>query len=311
MKWGVFVVLVFILASCQSEVLTVADVANYEPRMINYSDSTAVVAIVNGEELRVADVASSAIRYGVQPTIEIFDELLEGLILARLATQSGEPVPEAELEIRIDEIAGNLSRAELEAILAAEGLSIGLIKERIREEIVLQRMIERDVVSPSDDEVRDFYAQNAAAFVTPERVVVRHFFVSNATRSPEEQLEILQGYLDAEPEERCAYLERFTDDRSSADPEVCGLLAITRGTAIPELEYGAYGTPPGITQVVPSRFGTHIVTGEGVVPASSLTLEEAEPTVREILAERERIRIADRALSDLLEGASITIYFSR
>jgi parvulin-like peptidyl-prolyl isomerase len=311
MRWGVFIVLAFILASCQAEMLTVETVADYEARAIDYSDPASVVAVVNGEELRVADVASSAIRYGVQPTIEVFDELLEGLILARLATQRADPVPEAELEERIDEIAGNLSRDELEAILAAEGLSIGLIKERIREEIVLQRMISDDVLEPSDDRVAEYYAQNAAAFVTPERVVIRHFFVSNETLPLEEQQQILQGYLDVDAEERCAYIARFSDDEASADPEVCGLLAISRGTAISELEFAAYGTPPGITQFAQSRFGTHVVTGEGIVPASSLGLEDATPIIREILTEQERIRLADRALSNLLEDATITIYFSR
>lgn len=309
MKWGFLVVLVLVLASCQSEVLTVSDVADYSPRHIDYSDPQAVVAVVNGEELRVADVSSSAIRFGIQPTIETFDELLEGLVLARLATQNADPVPDSELEERIDEIRGELPREELEAILAADGLSIDLIKERIREEIVLQRMIGRDVIEPNEAQIREFYAENAAAFVTPERVVIRHFFVANDTRSEEEQLAILQGYL--ETEDPCAYIAQFSDDESSADPDVCGLLAISRGTVIPEIGFVAYGTPPGVTQVTTSRFGTHIITGEGIIPASSMNLTEAEPIIRDVLREQERLRVADRALSDLLRTARITIYFSR
>ena len=309
MKWGFIVVLALILASCQPQVLTVEDVARYEPRSIDYNDPTSVVAVVNGEELRVADVASSAIRFGIQPTIETFDELLEGVILARLAIQNSDPVPDSELEERIDEIAGELTRDELEAILAAEGLSISLVKERLREEIVLQRMIRSDVISPSEAQIREFYAENAAAFVTLERVVIRHFFLANDTRSEEEQTTILQGYFDAQ--DQCAYIAQYSDDEMSASPQICGLLAVSRGTTIPELEFGAYGTPPGMTQAVVSRFGTHIVTGEGIIPASSMNLTEAEPIIREILIDQERVRLADRELSNLLKNAEITIYFGR
>lgn len=310
MRTGLVLIgLLIILASCASETLTISDVARYESRSINYTDATSVVAVVNGEELTVADVRSSAIRYGVAPSEDVFDELLEGLIVARLVTQ-GVEVDEADLESRIDDIAGNLTRAELDTVLAAQGLSIELVRERIREELVLTERFSGDGSEPSDEQVREYYAENAGRFVTPERIVFRHFFVENDTRSVEEQERVLEGYLEQNASSRCDYIARNSDDAVSAG-EQCGVLVISRGTVIPELEYGVYGTPRGASRVVASRFGTHIVTVEEIVPVQALNLTEAEPFVREILQAQDRDKRAEQEISALLEDADIVVYYSR
>lgn len=310
MRTGILLIgLLIILASCTSEVLEVSDVATYESRAINYSDASSVVAVVNGEELTVADVRSSAIRFGVAPSDEVFDELLEGLIIARLVSQ-GEVVDEADLESRIDDIAGNLSRAELETVLAAQGLSIDLVRERIREELVLTERFSENVAEPSQDRIRAYYANNTMRFITPERIVFQHFFVQNDSRTAEEQQRLLQGYLEENASSRCDYIARYSDDTTSSG-ERCGLLTISRGTLIPELEYGVYGTPRGSSRAVASRFGTHIVTVEEIVPLQALNLTEAEPFVREILLAEDREKAARQEISGLLRDANIVVYYSR
>ena len=306
MRWGIMFALLF-LAACSAQQLTVEDVATYEARAIDYSDPTSVVAMVNGDPITVADVRSSAIRFGIVPTSENFDTLLENLIVARVISEQADPVSEDELDRRIDQVAGNLSEEELEAVLNAQGLSIQLVRERIREEIAMRDLLDFEVVGPSEEEVRDFYVENAAAFVTPERVVIRHFFVSNATRTIEEQQQLLQGYVDANASERCDYIERNSD----ATQQNCGLVAISRGSAIPEIEYAAYGTVPGQTRIVSSRAGTHVITVLGVVPATSANLTAATPRIERLLRSQERNRVASRQVSSLLEDAQITIYYSR
>lgn len=303
------VVLSIALSACQGHEVTVKDVAHYVPRQINLSEPSAVVATVNGYNLTVADVASSAIRYGVQPTTSNFDALLDDLIVARLATQNAPPVNESDLSARIASIRGNLTNEQLSAVLASQGLTIGLIKERIREEIAMNELFGGRVVQPSQQDISAYYAQNAASFVTPERVVIRHFFISNATRNASEEEGVLKGYLATNSSDLCAYIANHSDDRASASS--CGVMAITRGSVPPGLEYAAYGTPPGTTRVVTASNGIHVITGLGIVPAQSLNLTAATPAITKLLESQERARLAARKVSKLLEKANITVYYLR
>lgn len=298
--------LLVLLASCEAgEITTVRDVATYEFGTIDYRDPRAVVATIDDEPIYLSDVVSNAFWVDSPLTAETFDDLLDQLIVARIALRSASPVSDARIDSRFEAIFTNTSRAELETEIEAQGITIEQLRERIREDLALEDLASADVRVPTDHRIAEYYAENIAAFYIPERIIFRHFYLSPENRTSDEIIELIEGYLASE--DVCAYIEAHSDMIDGP----CGLLILNRGDLIPELEYGIYGTPINETRVIESPLGVHVVTVQDVLASEIVPLSEARDSIVEFLTREERSSQLQQRLSKDIRAASITIIVSR
>lgn len=150
--------------------------ARAQPRMADY-----ILAIVNQElvtanelSLRVAQVREDARRNGTRlpPEQELREQLLETLINERVqithARESGQRVEDAELDRAVANVAAQnqLTVPQLRDRLRTEGIDYVRFRNNIRDQIMIERLREREVqarIRITDAEIDEYLARQRAS----------------------------------------------------------------------------------------------------------------------------------------------------
>jgi peptidyl-prolyl cis-trans isomerase SurA len=146
-----------------------------------------IAAVVNQElvtagelERRVEQARANAARAGVRlpPDAElrrqVFDALIDERVMITVARDSGMRVDDAELDRAVQSIAAQnqLSITQLRERLRAEGLDMARFRANVRDQILIERLREREVytrIRISDEEIeRQLQARRAAAAADAE-----------------------------------------------------------------------------------------------------------------------------------------------
>ncbi|MEZ5318101.1 MAG: peptidylprolyl isomerase [Vicinamibacterales bacterium] len=138
-----------------------------------------VWAVVDGRPIRQADV-ELAYRAAVQPSQEpppaeellatqltLLDELITQDILGERARTSGLQVTDAEVDQAFAERKGDMTDAAMSLQLAQRNLTIDDVKSVLRRELLVQKVLDRDVTEKAavtDEEITAFFEQNRARF---------------------------------------------------------------------------------------------------------------------------------------------------
>ncbi len=81
--------------------------------------------------------------------------------------------------------------------------------------------------------------------------------------------------------------------------------SVMRGRIYPELEQVLFSLEPGqVSNVVESPLGFHVLQCDSVQPATTLTLDEILPALREKLEQQQRNRARKRWISELLRSST-------
>jgi peptidyl-prolyl cis-trans isomerase SurA len=142
-----------------------------------------VWAVVNGQEIR-RDEVQKYYNSRVNPqsqtpsqdealslTLNIVDELINNDILIQRAKKLGLEAPDGAVEDKFTEFKSPYTEEEFQKQLKDRGVSVGDLKQDIRRELSVQKLINREVaskVSISDQDVTNFYNQNRAQFNVAE-----------------------------------------------------------------------------------------------------------------------------------------------
>jgi peptidyl-prolyl cis-trans isomerase SurA len=142
-----------------------------------------VWAVVDGHEIRKDEVDKAYRRVAPQSPqtasadeelgakLGLVDELITQHVLLARARALKIEVTDAEVETAYGERKRNLSDAAFLEELKARNLTVEDMKQSLRDELVTDRVMEREVkskISVSDQEISDFYNKNRAQFNVPE-----------------------------------------------------------------------------------------------------------------------------------------------
>jgi len=142
-----------------------------------------VWASVNGEDIRRAEVEkyySGRLNPQAQPpsqeealtlTLSILDELINNNILIQRARQQGLEATDGEVEDKFTEFKSPYTEEEFQRQLKDRGVTVDDLKQDIRRQLSVQKLINREVVAKigiTDKDVSDFYDQNRAQFNVSE-----------------------------------------------------------------------------------------------------------------------------------------------
>jgi peptidyl-prolyl cis-trans isomerase SurA len=238
-------------------------------------------------------------------------DLLRDLIDQQLLIQRGKDENEnveADVIKRLDEVrkSNNMtSMEELEKAVEGEGLSWEEYKTHIRENLLTQAVIGKEMhgrIIIGDDDIKKYYEENQKEFIRPEQVVLAEIFLSTTDKTPEEMSVIqrkAEDYLNRlkKGEEFSEMAKRYSE--GSTAKEGGGLGTFERGQLSKQLEDATFSlSRGGLTDVIQTKTGFEVLKvvdrfQAGLQPLDSVRREieneiymkKMQPALREYLAQ--------------------------
>jgi peptidyl-prolyl cis-trans isomerase C len=248
------------------------------------------------------------------PDIETM--LLDRLVVTELLLQHATPADRekgkelaAKFLTETKEQAG--SDAAFERQLMAMSFTEQELEAQILERAICEEVVEREVRSQAqvtDEQVRQYFDDNAARLKRPEMVRASHVLLATIDPLTNEQLSTQQKadkrQLIDKIRERALAGEDFTElvKTYSEDPgarENNGTYTFARGQMVPEFEAAAFSMEPNqISDVVTTRFGYHVLKLLQKIPAEPIEFDKVQSDIR---ASLERQEVQDKLLPPFLE----------
>jgi len=269
-----------------------------------------VVARINGKEIkkgellnRVRAVRAEKGRMGLPPdeSAEFYHDVLDQIVGATLLYQEsraqGMAAPDTEVEGRLAAVKARFPEDDAFAsALSAQGLTPDSLKEEIRLNLSVQKLVETDIASKiavSEEAQKKFYDENQDQMKEPERVRVSHILVKADSEAPAEDKARARAKLEAvvaqiQKGEDFAKLARENSDDTGSKAQGGELPWISSGETVPPFEKAAFALKVGeLSSVVESPFGFHVIKLHERKPAGQVPFEQAKSRIGEFLTQRE------------------------
>ena len=226
------------------------------------------------------------------------DQILQRLIENRLQLQQAErekvTVEDAEISEQLGEILKKLSvktEAELGEALKPQGLTMEVVKRRIRETVMVQKLLRRKVtlrVSVTEQEIDRYLQDNRDKLETGLTFEARHILFLPPPDAGEDAWEVVRrraeqahGRLVA-GENFAELAKTVSDDASGKDGGSLGPLK--RGELAPEIEAEILKLRPGeVSGPVRTQVGYHLFRLESRESLTGEALAQARNQIRDIL----------------------------
>ena len=313
----------FCLVSCL--VLLVSCLVSVQAQTVNR-----IVAVVNDAVITDADVTTHVSAMlddpqgpqgagspegSQQPTGAMREAVLQRLIEREVMVQEAKrteiTIGADEISKRVDELRSRFqSEEEFEQSLAGSGISLEQLKERIREQAMIQRLIEtavRSTIVVSPQEVGAAVAANPQLAKPGDRIRASHLLIRVNESRPEAPalalIEDLRQQL-VKGADFAALAKRYSEDPHR---EEGGLMDWTaQGELMPELDTALFSLKAGeLSQPIQTRLGFHLLRVEDRRAAASLSLTEGHRAVYQQLYQQKFQAAFQRWLTELKRKAYI------
>jgi peptidyl-prolyl cis-trans isomerase C len=288
-----------------------------------------VAAQVNGksityQELNAEFLARTKARFesvqnnprAQQARKEILDDIINGELLVQEAERQKIRVAPQAIEERFEDIRARFPSEEaFKQYLGASGLTPERLKARIRDELLRQRLITKEIlegVSVSPQELETFFNDHRDDYSQEEEVHVRHILVVvTPDASPEEDQKAKDRakavLAKARKGEDFAKLAtEYSDGPTKAREGDLGYFG--RGQTVKPFEEAAFKLKVGeISDLVRTQFGYHIIKAEGRREAKQLSFTEAKDQVREDLTREKTYTRYQDYLKELRRKSKLTV----
>ena len=281
---------------------------------------------VNGEKIFAAEIsmvmqniaAQMGGRENVQDEQQLVQMATQRVVEQTLLAQEARRTNVQANELRLAEMMQTLEqqaggREALESNLAAFGMSYDQLTE-FALEMELSRVLIQDQIVPTiqvtDEEVRAFYNENPQLFDAEAQVRARHI-IFNATLEADAKT-VAEARAKAEAArkralagEDFAELARELSEGPSA-PNGGDLGFFTKGQTAPAFSAAAFALEPGgISPVVRTPFGLHVIKVEEKRPAGHLPLDEVFDHVRNLLVQKKTGQSVGKFVESLADKATV------
>jgi peptidyl-prolyl cis-trans isomerase SurA len=219
-------------------------------------------------------------------------DLIDRQLLVQKASEMGLNA-DTDVIKRLDEIRRGMNLPSMEALEEAAGKQ-GIIfedfKENLRDDILRQWVIQREVgstIQVTPAEIKAYYDEHQKELETPEGVNLLEILVSTEEKTPEEipalraKAEEVLAKAKA-GEDFAALAPQYSDDASASRGGSIGFFE--KGSLSPEIE-AAIATLQNnqVSEIVETRYGFMILKVTSRTKAGIPTLAEAEPRINERL----------------------------
>jgi len=284
---------------------------------------------IMGDELREAmDRMGSRSVPGVTPPPmseeqqrRVVDSLVKRKVMHILASQSSDPVADAEVEKFFEQQKARFGTEEkFAAYLDRMRFTEEALKKSIREDLAIRAYIEeatKDAAAITDEEIAETYETFKASgrLERPQETVdVSHILV-RVEGEDEAAWSAGKDTIDAARarvvggEDFAEVAKDVSDDPGSAQrggsyPET------PRGKMVPEFEERMFSLPVGeISEPFRTQFGWHVLTVTAKHEAGTMTLAEADKPLRNHLSSKKKLQAVEKLISDARAELNVQILY--
>ena len=248
---------------------------------------------------------------------EALDVIIEEKLQIQQGKKMGFEIDDITVDAAIKNIEKNnaLEEGQLEILLESEGKSIEAYKNRIRDQILVSRIVRFEMgsrVVVGKRKIEKYYHDNQKKFWEPGKVRARHILIlfekdgSEITRK-EKNKEIKR--ILAELEEGKDFAEaakEYSEDVSASMGGDVGF--VVKGQMVPEFEKAVFRLKEGeISNVVETEYGYHIIKAEKIQKGRTLPFKEVEAEIKNTLVKRKQKSAYENWMRELREAAFIEI----
>ena len=298
-------------------------------RSVAAETTNGIAAIVNDDIITDADVASSInalqedepaeIPQGVKPAemrLAVLRHLIEQRLILQEAKREGIVVTSEEVMERIDTLRRRFdSEDAFTQSMEAAHLTRELLKEKLREQLLVQHLIDakvRSAIVVSPQEVAQAAASHPELAKPGERVRAAHLLVRvNAQRAEaaaRERIEEIRRQLEAGAD-FSVLAKRYSEDPHAEDGGEMGWVA--QGELMPGLDGALTSLAPGAySQPIRTRLGFHLIKVEERRSVDTLSMMEANHAIYQQKFQQKYQEAFTRWLTQLKRRAYIDILSS-
>ncbi len=273
-------------------------------------------------EERVVVRMMSLQKNNVQPMpskAEVMYEELERMIEERLLIDAAGKlklgVDEDSVTKAIDEIkrTNGLNDGDLEKMLQAESKSLEEYKNKIRDQILISRVVGFEVrkrVTVSKEEIKKYYNQHLKDYWTAEKLQLRHilFLMDDTLLEEDRRIKKQKAQLALRKiragADFIAVAKEFSEDISASTGGDLG--EIERGKMVPEFEKAAFLLKEGeVSGLVETPYGLHIIKVDKIIPGQTLPLDKVQGQIEKRFMDQKLKAEYETYLSELKQKAFI------
>lgn len=222
-------------------------------------------------------------------------------------------VPGADVDRAFAEVAARYADSdELFDDLHRNGLDEAALRESLRRELLFDSVMQRvgaRHARVNDIDVRLFYEMHRERFSQPEKRSARHIlmtinpdYVENTAIAARTRMDEIAAKLKKRSNRFASLARRHSECPTALDGGKLGVVA--RGQLYPELDAALFNLREGgISDVVETEVGLHIVMCEKIEPQRDIPLSKAWDGIIDVLANRKRRNCQKAWLGELRRAA--------
>jgi parvulin-like peptidyl-prolyl isomerase len=259
-----------------------------------------IVARVNGDIILMSDLKGRSMQFlsemkrKNQPVDEdnihkvekeILNEMIEERLMLQFANNNNIKILDEDIKTAIEDVKkqNNFTDEMLEKVLKNENVTINDYRERLKEQMMISKVINYEVKSNihiEENEIKKYYEEHRDEFKTPEEVRVRHmvFMYSEEERDSSKEEVIRKKAADIlnkirEGEDFAKLASIYSEDPSAKSGGDLGYFS--RGKMIKDFEDAAFILKKGeVSDVIRTPYGFHIIKCEDKKEAGFRPAEE-------------------------------------
>jgi peptidyl-prolyl cis-trans isomerase C len=188
-----------------------------------------------------------------------------------------------------------------------------LIKQQVKsyeDSLVIQKFLSEKIgrrLTPSEQELSDYYRKNRHMFASPAKVEARHILLRTRPEAEEIMQKLKQG------EDFVQLAKDFSIDLPLArEGGQMAKYPIPKGEALPELDEVLFMLAEGeMSPIVDTEFGFHIIRIDTIFPPSFKSYEEVREDIKKQLTRQLHNEAYEEMAAQLEKSAEIVIFEDR
>ncbi len=231
----------------------------------------------------------------------VLQQLVQETLIDQYAKSNNITVTDAEVTAREDQIKANFPTGSWDEMLKARGLTEADVRSALREQVILDKALAKDVKIPPA-QIKQYFDKNHASFDKPEQVTAKHILVPSLALA-----QTIETQLKSNPSSFADLAKKYSTDPGSKD-KGGELGTFRRGQMVPAFDKVAFSAPVGqVSAPVKSPFGYHIIVVESRTPGTKATLASATPQITDTLRQQQEAPLIQPFLQGLQQKATIVV----
>ncbi len=236
------------------------------------------IATVNGQKISRAEFND---KLAALPQAKaVLNQLVQGVLVDQYAKDNNVQIADADISKKLDEIKARFPAGQFDSVLKQQGLTDTDVRNIIRQQLVIERAVGKDI-TVTDADIKKYFDQNHASLDKGEQVHARHILVADL-KTAELVESKLKGGATFED-----LAKQYSVDPGSKD-KGGDLGFFGRGQMTKDFETAAFALKPNqVSAPVKSPFGYHVIQLLEYKPAEKATLASSHDKIKELLTQQQ------------------------